>query len=45
VRLELDVQPIDKYGRLLAYVYLPNGKMFNALIDQEGYAQVMTGFP
>ena len=45
VKLEPDVQPMDKYGRLLAYVYLPNGKMFNALIVQEGYAQVMTVFP
>ncbi len=45
VRLELDVQPRDKYGSMLAYVYLPNGKMFNALIIQEGYAQVKILFP
>ena len=42
VRLEFDVQPIDKYGGLLAYVYLPDGTMLNALLVQEGYAQVMT---
>ncbi len=42
VKLELDVQPRDKYGRLLAYVYLPNGILLNALLIQEGYAQVMT---
>ena len=42
VKLELDVQPRDKYGRLLAYVYLSDGTMLNALLVQEGYAQVMT---
>ena len=42
VKLELDVQPMDKYGRILAYAYLPDGTMINALLVQEGYAQVMT---
>ena len=42
VRLELDVQQRDKYGRTLAYVYLPDGTMLNELIVREGYAQVMT---
>ena len=42
VRLELDVQAKDKYGRTLAYVYLPDGSMLNELIVREGYAQVMT---
>ncbi len=40
VNLELDVQPRDNYGSLLAYVYLPDGTMLNALLVQEGYAQV-----
>jgi micrococcal nuclease len=40
VKLELDVQPRDEYGSLLAYVYLPDGTMLNALLVQEGYAQV-----
>jgi micrococcal nuclease len=44
VRLELDVQKIDPYGRLLAYVYLPDGRMFNEKLVEEGYAQVAT-FP
>jgi micrococcal nuclease len=43
-RLELDVQKIDPYGRLLGYVYLPNGQMFNETLVEEGYAQVAT-FP
>jgi micrococcal nuclease len=44
VSLELDVQKIDPYGRLLAYVYLPDGQMFNETLVREGYAQVAT-FP
>jgi micrococcal nuclease len=41
VRLEYDVQPKDKYGRTLAYVYV--GKTFvNAKLVKDGYAQVMT---
>ncbi|MDP2860117.1 MAG: thermonuclease family protein [bacterium] len=42
VRLEFDVEKRDKYNRLLAYVYLPDGKMLNAEIVKAGYAQVMT---
>ncbi len=42
VKLELDVQPLDRYGRLLAYVYFEDGTFFNALLIQEGYAQAMT---
>src|SRR5215216_1385805 len=42
VSLELVVQKIDPYGRLLAYVYLPEGQMFNETLLEEGYAQVVT---
>ncbi len=41
VRLELDVQERDKYGRLLAYVYVGD-LMVNAELVAQGYAQVMT---
>jgi micrococcal nuclease len=41
VRLELDVQERDKYGRLLAYVYVGE-TMVNAELVAQGYAQVMT---
>ena len=41
VALEFDVQERDKYGRLLAYVYL-DGKMFNKTLLEDGYAQVAT---
>jgi len=42
VKLEFDVQKKDKYGRLLAYVYLEDGTFVNALLVKEGYAKIMT---
>jgi micrococcal nuclease len=42
VGMELDVQTHDAYGRLLAYVWLGDGTLFNMLILREGYAQVLT---
>lgn len=42
--LELDVEETDDYGRLLAYLYLADGEMFNESLVREGYAQVAT-FP
>lgn len=49
VTLEFDVQQRDKYGRLLAYVWLGSGKnakaeMLNQTLVKEGYARVAT-FP
>lgn len=42
VRLEFDVQQRDKYGRLLAHVFIPNTQLFlNAEIIKQGYAKVM----
>jgi micrococcal nuclease len=41
VRLELDVQLRDRYGRLLAYVWVGD-VMVNAELVRRGYAQVMT---
>lgn len=41
VKLEIDIQERDRYGRLLAYVYL-DGKMFNKTLLEEGYAQIAT---
>jgi len=41
VRLELDVQERDRYGRLLAYVWVGD-TMVNAELVRRGYAQVMT---
>ncbi len=42
VFLGFDVQRRDRYGRLLAYVWLPDERSFNVLIVREGYARVMT---
>ena len=41
VRLELDVRSRDRYGRLLAYVWVGD-LMVNAELVRLGYAQVMT---
>ena len=41
VRLELDVQERDRYGRLLAYVWVGD-VMVNEELVRRGYAQVMT---
>lgn len=40
--IEFDARTRDKYGRLLAYLYLPSGKMLNEEIVKAGYAQLMT---
>ena len=42
VRLEFDVEERDKYGRLLAYLYLPDGTFVNEKIIREGYAYPLT---
>ncbi len=41
VTLEFDVQERDKYGRLLAYVFV-DGYMLNKKLLQEGYAVIAT---
>ncbi len=42
VRLEFDKERHDRYHRVLAYVYLPDGIFLNAIIVEEGYASLMT---
>jgi micrococcal nuclease len=44
VFLEKDVSEADRFGRLLRYVYLEDGRMVNQILVHEGYAQVAT-FP
>ena len=41
VRLELDMQSRDRYGRLLAYVWMDE-TMINAELVRRGFAQAMT---
>ncbi|MCK4501665.1 MAG: thermonuclease family protein [Desulfuromonadales bacterium] len=40
VRLELDQSQKDKYDRVLAYVFLPNGDMLNQVLLEKGLATV-----
>lgn len=42
LRLEYDVEAHDKYDRILAYVFLPDGSMLNEKIVANGYASLMT---
>lgn len=42
VRLVVDVQERDRYGRLLAYVYTPDGSFVNAKLVAEGFARLLT---
>lgn len=37
LRLETDVRRTDDYDRLLAYAWLPDGRMVNEQIAREGY--------
>jgi micrococcal nuclease len=42
VRYRLGVDPRDRYGRALAYLYLADGRMFNELLAERGYATPLT---
>jgi len=42
ILVEFDVQQRDKYGRLLGYVFLPDGTFVNAELVKQGYAKVYT---
>jgi len=42
VSLERDVEPRDRYGRLLAYVWLDDGTLFNVELVRAGWARTLT---
>ncbi len=44
VYLEKDVSETDRYGRLLRYVYTPDGRLVNEILVAEGHAHAAT-FP
>jgi micrococcal nuclease len=44
LRLERDVSEFDSFGRLLRYVYLPDGTLVNEALVKTGFAQATT-FP
>ncbi|HTL71405.1 MAG TPA: thermonuclease family protein [Candidatus Eisenbacteria bacterium] len=39
VRLVPDAEPLDRYGRTLAYVFLEDGRFVNLTLVEEGYAR------
>ena len=45
VRLEFDAERKDRFGRTLAYVYLPDGTFLNAELVKQGYGHAYTQFP
>ncbi len=48
-RVKLTLDPLstnrDRYGRLLRYVYLTDGTLYNQRLISLGYAHAYTGFP
>ncbi len=42
VSVEFDVEKRDRYGRLLGYIFLSNGRMLNEEIIKNGYASVLS---
>ncbi|MBW1998136.1 MAG: thermonuclease family protein [Deltaproteobacteria bacterium] len=45
IRLELDKKKRDRYGRLLAYVYIESGLMVNGMLVRKGLAHVLADRP
>jgi micrococcal nuclease len=45
VRVEYDQTRKDKYGRVLVYLYLPDGTFVNREIVRQGYGHAYTEFP
>jgi micrococcal nuclease len=42
VRYRVGTEPRDRYGRLLAYVWLRDGRLLNAVLAERGYATTLT---
>jgi micrococcal nuclease len=42
VRYRLGNDPRDRYGRALVYVWLQDGRMFNEVLAERGYALPLT---
>jgi micrococcal nuclease len=45
VRYRLGPEPRDRYGRALAYLWLTDGRFFNEMLVDQGYANVLTITP
>jgi micrococcal nuclease len=42
VRYRVGTEAHDRYGRLLAYVWLTDGRLFNRMLAERGYAVTLT---
>ncbi len=42
VKIELDIERYDKYERLLAYLWTPDGNLINEIMIRNGYAVLLT---
>lgn len=42
VRYRVGTEARDRYGRLLAYIWLPDGRLVNGLLAERGYARQLT---
>ena len=45
IRLEFDKERYDQYGRLLAYIFLKDGKFVNKAMIEQGYAYLLPRRP
>ena len=45
IKLEYDLNKLDKYGRVLAYVRSGGGELFNKLIIRQGFAYIFLLYP
>ncbi len=45
VRLTFDFSPLDEYGRVLAYLWVGEGVLFNELIIRRGFASAFLKYP
>jgi len=45
VRLTFDFSPLDEYGRVLAYLWIGGGELFNELIIRQGFAAAFLKYP
>ncbi len=42
VKIEFDIQRYDRYERLLAYLWTPDGRLINEMILSDGYAVLLS---
>ncbi len=45
VRVEYEGRRVDRYGRVLAYLYLPDGRCLNAEVIRQGYGFAYVKYP